>query len=539
MKSMEMSLIRPSDASKAIFSVPHARMKELVDLNLCKLENLRDFTSGDVGGILQRIYVSMWELKSHEYIEDTYILNRLKDRLQARRVYNKVVCNCHEDSKLLNVIDLVEKLYYARNIALRQELGARLQLALHDFLEEFIHHMSEEEKVFQPLLNKYFDQKELENLLNTVLEQHRLWKEKVSAEKSLKLVKRKRKFDEDEYIAEIASAKMDHLRFRRSYCEEVNDFFGKRFTSAAVLRFEDLPNEIVIRIFGYLSPYHLISSCSRVSRKWNRLCVTPNIWRNLYPVMWARGHWSFHFDETLIESCIDDDKQYNFFDSDDDDDINNPIIKNDNGVNKEDKEAVFLGKMALYLLPKIGTGVRRLVLSGTRSLSSSTARSFLMKLPDLQHLKLSYCPNIDDDAFKGLRRYAALRQLRTLDLSGCKRLTDRTFERISSCYFPVRRARKMSQLRKISLSGVHNITNDGLDQLQLHAKTLEFVDLSGCFRLSGTHLNAFISHCSQLKPENLYYCNMISNGPFPNSANGCQNLDCPLRNCCQLSTIRY
>ncbi|CAB4057109.1 FBXL5 [Lepeophtheirus salmonis] len=401
-----MSLIRPSDASKAIFSVPHARMKELVDLNLCKLENLRDFTSGDVGGILQRIYVSMWELKSHEYIEDTYILNRLKDRLQARRVYNKVVCNCHEDSKLLNVIDLVEKLYYARNIALRQELGARLQLALHDFLEEFIHHMK------------------LENLLNTVLEQHRLWKEKVSAEKVPQTCQKK------------------------AYCEEVNDFFGKRFTSAAVLRFEDLPNEIVIRIFGYLSPYHLISSCSRVSRKWNRLCVTPNIWRNLYPVMWARGHY-------------------------DDDDINNPIIKNDNGVNKEDKEAVFLGKMALYLLPKIGTGVRRLVLSGTRSLSSSTARSFLMKLPDLQHLKLSYCPNIDDDAFKGLRRYAALRQLRTLDLSGCKRLTDRTFERISSCYFPVRRARKMSQLRKISLSGVHNITNDGLDQLQLHAKTLD------------------------------------------------------------------
>eukprot|EP00096_Caligus_rogercresseyi_P015300 TRINITY_DN7754_c0_g1_i1.p1 TRINITY_DN7754_c0_g1~~TRINITY_DN7754_c0_g1_i1.p1 ORF type:complete len:412 (+),score=161.23 TRINITY_DN7754_c0_g1_i1:614-1849(+) len=411
--------------------------------------------------------------------------------------------------------------------------------------------MTEEEQVFQPLLDKYFDEKELETLLSTVLEQHRLWKEKVSAEKSLKLVKRKREHtdDEDDYIAEIAASKLDTLRFRRSYCEEVNDFFGRSFTSSVndcVL--ENLPNEILLRVFGYLSPRDLLLVCSRVSRRWNRLYTSPALWANVFPVMWSRGHWSFTYDETFM-AIKDEDREftapelliYHQEDTFDEDDDNNnaPLIIKSESSKKDDGEALFLRRMSIHFLPKIGSGVKRLILSGSRSLSSFTARSFLMKTPNVIHLDMSYSSQIDDDVFKGLRRYAALRKLRSMDLSGCKQLTDNAFERISSCYFPLRRAPRMSQLSRIALSGVYKISNDGLDQLSVHAQTLEFIDLSGCFRLSGAHLNAFISQCSRLKPENLYYCNMISDGPYPNSANGCQNLDCPLRNCCQLAEVRY
>ena len=40
----------------------------------------------DLEEILQSVYEAMWELKSHEYIENHFIMDRLKERLQARRV---------------------------------------------------------------------------------------------------------------------------------------------------------------------------------------------------------------------------------------------------------------------------------------------------------------------------------------------------------------------------------------------------------------------------------------------------------------------
>ena len=37
-------------------------------------------------------------------------------------MYNELVCNCHEDSKLLSVIHLVEKVYLAQTQTARFEL---------------------------------------------------------------------------------------------------------------------------------------------------------------------------------------------------------------------------------------------------------------------------------------------------------------------------------------------------------------------------------------------------------------------------------
>lgn len=108
----------------------------------------------------------MWELKSHEYIENHYIMDKLKARLQKKQarasleicrpsvmpicvvqVYNQLVCNCHKDSKLLGVIDLVEKVYWSQSAEEKELHGQRLQEALAEFLDEFLHHMEEEEKV--------------------------------------------------------------------------------------------------------------------------------------------------------------------------------------------------------------------------------------------------------------------------------------------------------------------------------------------------------------------------------------------------------
>ena len=63
------------------------------------------------------------------------------------QVYNQLVCNCHEDSKLLGVIRLVEKVYAAKSELEREKFGQQLQAAIQEFLKEFLQHMEEEEKV--------------------------------------------------------------------------------------------------------------------------------------------------------------------------------------------------------------------------------------------------------------------------------------------------------------------------------------------------------------------------------------------------------
>ena len=67
-----------------VFTEPHNRLKELVKWPLSEAAKVCDVH--DFEPILQAIYEAMWEMKSHEYIENQYIMNRLKQRLQTKRV---------------------------------------------------------------------------------------------------------------------------------------------------------------------------------------------------------------------------------------------------------------------------------------------------------------------------------------------------------------------------------------------------------------------------------------------------------------------
>lgn len=75
-----------------VFKVPHSRMKELVARPLLEVARLPDVQ--DLEPSLQAVYEAMWELKSHEYIENHYIMNRLKARLHARQVILSALIFC-------------------------------------------------------------------------------------------------------------------------------------------------------------------------------------------------------------------------------------------------------------------------------------------------------------------------------------------------------------------------------------------------------------------------------------------------------------
>lgn len=67
-----------------LFAVPHTRMRDLVSWPLSEVAAATDLQ--DLEPCLQAVYEAMWELKTHEYIENNYIMNRLKARLQTKRV---------------------------------------------------------------------------------------------------------------------------------------------------------------------------------------------------------------------------------------------------------------------------------------------------------------------------------------------------------------------------------------------------------------------------------------------------------------------
>jgi hypothetical protein len=59
-------------------------MRDLVSWPLSEAAMATDVQ--DLEPCLQAVYEAMWELKTHEYIENNYIMNRLKARLQTKRV---------------------------------------------------------------------------------------------------------------------------------------------------------------------------------------------------------------------------------------------------------------------------------------------------------------------------------------------------------------------------------------------------------------------------------------------------------------------
>ncbi len=53
---------------------------------------------------------------------------------------------------------------------------------------------------------------------------------------------------------------------------------------------------------------------------------------------------------------------------------------------------------------------------------------------------------------------------------------------------------------------------------------LQYLDLSGLPNVSERGLNDLVSACPRLKPELLFYCDNITDGPYAVCANGCQNV---------------
>ncbi|XP_043225449.1 F-box/LRR-repeat protein 5-like isoform X1 [Amphibalanus amphitrite] len=545
-----------------VFSVPHSRMRDLVRMYKSQLSTTDFNNSVNMSGFLSTLLATFKEFQQHEQIENRFIMDRLKRRLNALSVYNSAVCNCHQDNRLTEMLEMVRGgLDSGRHD--QDEFVRQLRRKLDEFTDNFLPHMKEEEEIFQPLLMKYFGYDELRELKQDVLQNHQL----------------SEKVDLPEKAPEPVPLPLAAPR---------------PAAAAEPAPVPRLPPEVLTLIFCHLRPPDR-AACAAVCRQWRSASLAPRLWRSLSPAAPAAdcdAAQSDVIEELMLQSAL----QSKLLDLDADVDECDPYYgsvqrRDDSHTAAEQRRR--LKSLTAHTLPLVGQYVQKLVLAGCQGLGSTQLRQLLVLCPNVRHLDVSYTP-IGDCSFKRLPP-AALQRLEHVDLSGCERLTDRCVDRLvdqldlhcppppaaehadieeaggsappdADCYdcesheecsapppaVRCRLARDKNgrllvpasggcrpgagpRLTSLLLSGCQRLTSAAVWRLAgcRAVCSLRLLDVSGCWRLTGAALRALAAAAPRLDAERLWYCDQIGDGPHPDTANGCDNVECPIRHCCR------
>ncbi|GAB1609714.1 F-box/LRR-repeat protein 5-like isoform X2 [Argonauta hians] len=399
-----------------VFTVPHNRMKALVQ-QYCEMLTLTNFSSAcEVMQLLKQLGTTFNEFKEHETIENKYIMQKLQHKMQQLSITNNAVCNCHKDYKLSQMLQLLEDglSKCSKTDQDRLNYGLKLRMALDDFTKDFIPHMQEEEEILQPLLVEHFSYEELKEIQMEVLDHHTYLQ------------------DHQEHVAELYQTLLQGNFYEGKDSKEKElcdaDKESKEKMSDAELCVEyQLPDEVWLQIFSFLTPLELMY-CSRMSVNWNRLTMDPSLWTLLNPTYWAKGFWTFQCNGILLEEatvsgmCLQSNIQ---FDEDAD------IDESSNTSSKYFIERNFMSSLSRSpFLDRVGPGVLKLDLAYSHGLTDDMLRVFLSHCPNLEFLDISQT-KISDKAFKSLGENGCGYKLQHLDFTGCVNITDKTLKKIS------------------------------------------------------------------------------------------------------------
>ncbi|XP_060082201.1 F-box/LRR-repeat protein 5-like [Ylistrum balloti] len=406
-----------------VFTIPHSRMKELVQKYLNMVSDINFTNVGHLTSLLENLCNTFKEFHNHEQVENQFIMNKLKEKLKCLSIKNHAVCNCHSDNRLTEMLNLFQDGYKCteKTDADRVNYGIKLRTALEDFTNNFLPHMEEEEEIFQPMLIKYFSYDELCDIKNEVLIHH-----------SISTGQKEAKLEEEELICDEFHEKEEWEK-----SEKEVEYKG----------IDTLPEELMLKVFSHLDPRQLCR-CAQVSQRWNALSIDGSLWKTILPVQWSMGQWSFvpKLDCDLEEEKVNINKELmtdvlsdEMVDEDADRDESGGD-ESDNNVDDEcmedkqiRKEAAMLTSLVKYLLPRVGSYVKSCYLGYSKGLVNGLLYKILSQCPNMEILDLSQT-RISDIAFKGLGRKGCGSKLRHLNLGGCFNITDRTLERLSSAF---------------------------------------------------------------------------------------------------------
>lgn len=508
-----------------VFTVPHCRMKHLLKRLVGKIE-LTDFSSSKAfSDMLTELYETFTELKQHEEIENKYIMHILKRKLEGEAL-KKLLIHLHAHSHIADILNQINK----TNKKLRsgkymdmQQKGTKLNAKLHSFYNDYVPHMIEEEQVLQPMLLKYVSPGELKNIKNVVLQLH----------KSQKL---------EEKILDLEIEKEDSKVF-------------------------DLPVELLIKVFSYLGPKDLChcsqvaklwKSVAVDGRLWEVL--HPIRWAK---GDWRFSSVSSS-DENNCD-CSPNYKLQTFNEYESfkySNDYESYSVENDDENDEQfKKEVKILNGISCYLLPHVGSSVKCLVLECSKAITNGLLFRILTQCKNLQYFDVSQTI-ISDLGLMGLFK-SGCQELRHFDVSGCKNITDKTLVKLSASIgkmitkrccgslcqekvvpaksFNTRLSPKKNQSRQLQtlrLSGCYKITDVGLRALAKYGglPTLRHLDLSGCINLTTEGITLLVRTCLEL--EEFFYCDNLSDVDCKIQSQGCQNNGCANRVCCRTIPAR-
>jgi len=148
-------------------------------------------------------------------------------------------------------------------------------------------------------------------------------------------------------------------------------------------------------------------------------------------------------------------------------------------------------KLMIACCPNVDT----LDLSGCSQLSAA-AWGALLKLQNLKYLTLSRCSNLTDEEL--LLVLNSCKYLESLDISECKKLTERGFHHLAVC------ARKFLSLNL----GRTNITDSSLSEITFRLQGLEVLDIVRCSFLSELGIEEALKGALSLKHLILTGCDV-------------------------------
>ncbi|KAL1022566.1 hypothetical protein UPYG_G00029350 [Umbra pygmaea] len=395
-----------------VFTGPHWRMKQLVGLYCEKLSQTNFSNNNDFRSFLQSLCATFKEFKMHEQIENEYIIGLLQQR-------SCTVYNVHSDNKLSEMLSLFEKgLKSVKSEFEQLNYAQQLKERLEAFTQDFLPHMKEEEEVFQPMLMEYFTYEELKDIKKQVIAQHCQWDCAAEVLKGLHL---------------WSQAEKLHKAFKYADHEKTEDEQEEPCST----HISQLPTEVLLRLFRYLSPEDLCR-CGQVCSAWSNLTKTGSLWRHLYPVRWARGDYyngppdnlDHEPNEDWVRSLQEEGKAYQEWDEDADVDESDETCEESLAISTAQREKKLLNGMIHNLLPAVGSSVRSIVLAYSATVSSKMVRQILSLCPNLSHLDLTQT-DVTDSAFDSWSSLGACHSLEHLDLSGCEKISDHTLKKLS------------------------------------------------------------------------------------------------------------
>merc|ERR1711991_1058408 len=142
----------------------------------------------------------------------------------------------------------------------------------------------------------------------------------------------------------------------------------------------------------------------------------------------------------------------------------------------------------LKWLAKFSSNLRVLIMARCKGITHVGVQNVLYSSTSLQTLNVSFCPQVDDNAFKLLGNMQRS-NLIVLYADNCN-IGDKTLDCV---------AHGCKHLKSATFRWCHGVTDKGVKLLAKGCQEIEAIDISSCYEVTDTAVDALSKSCVSLK----------------------------------------